>query len=111
MNQRIERINELIRQELGRLIREEIELPAESLVTITKVDTTPDMKNAGIMITTFPDNLRGTILEILRKNQHKLHLLLKKNLQTKFIPNIRFIIDEQELFANQIDKILDEISS
>lgn len=110
MSQRIERVNELIKQELSLLIREEIELPTEALVTITKVDTSPDIKNSKILITTFPNNLRGTILEILRKNQHHLHLLLKDKLQTKFIPNLKFIIDEQELFANQIDQILDEIN-
>jgi ribosome-binding factor A len=110
MSQRIERINELVRQELGRFIAEEIELPPSGLVTITRVETTPDMKVAKIFITILPDKLRGTILELLNKKTRLLHEKLKAELNTKFIPNLKFIIDEQELFANQVEQILDEIN-
>lgn len=110
MSQRTDRINELIRQELGRFILEEVELPADSLVTITKVETTPDLKTSKIYITTLPDKLRGTILELLNKRSRHLYELLKTELETKFVPNLTFVIDEQELFANQVEQILDEIN-
>jgi len=110
MPRRIESINELLKQELSRFIRQEIELPANSLVTITKVITTPDLKIAKIYITILPDKLRGTILELLNKKTRLLHEKLKEELNTKFIPNLKFLIDEQELFANQIEQILDEIN-
>jgi ribosome-binding factor A len=109
MSQRIERINELIKQELGRFIMKEVELPENSLVTISKVETTPDFKVAKVFITILPDKLRGTILEKVNKNCRLLHEILKEELNTKFIPNLHFIIDEQEIYANQIDQILDEI--
>ncbi len=109
MSQRIERINELVKQELGRFIIKDIELPANSLVTITRVETTPDMKNAKIYVTILPDKLRGTVLELLRKNRRHLYELLKAELETKIIPNFHFLMDDQEIYANQIDQILDEI--
>jgi ribosome-binding factor A len=111
MNQRTDRVNELVRQELGRIIAEEIELPPESLVTITKVMTSPDIKSSRVLITILPDRLRGSILEILKKNQHHLHKILTGSLKTKFIPNLLFSIDEQELHAQKIDQILDEINA
>lgn len=110
MSQRIERINELVRQELGGFIMREIELPENSLVTITRVETTPDMKNAKIYVTILPDNLRGTILELLKKNSRHLHELIKEKLEIKIIPNFNFLIDDQEVYATKIDRILDEIS-
>ena len=109
MSQRIERINELVRQELGRFIMREVELPENSLVTITRVETTPDMKNAKVYVTILPDNLRGTILELLRKNNRQLHELLKAEIENKIVPNFNFLIDDQEVYANKIDRILDEI--
>jgi ribosome-binding factor A len=109
MSQRIERMNELIKMELGRFILKEIEFPASSLVTISKVETTPDFKIAKVFVTILPDKLRGTILEKLNKNCRLLHEILKEELNTKFVPNLRFVIDEQELYANQIEQILDEI--
>lgn len=109
MSQRIEQINELLRVDLSRFINEEIELPENSMATITNVETTPDLKIAKIFITIFPDKLRGTILEKLNKHARLFHERLKEELNTKFIPNLKFLIDEQELYANQIDQILDEI--
>jgi len=110
MTQRTERINELVRMDLSRFIAEEVELPENGLVTITRVETTPDLKVAKIYITILPDKLRGTILELLNKKARVLHERLKDEIQTKFIPNLKFIIDEQELFANQVEQILDEIN-
>jgi ribosome-binding factor A len=110
MSLRTERVEELVKQELGRFIMEEIELPENSLVTISKVITTPDLKVAKVYITILPDKLRGTILELLNKKARLLHEKLKAELNIKIIPNLKFIIDEQEIFANQIERILDEIN-
>lgn len=109
MSQRIEKINELIRQKLAIIIRKELEFAPNSLVTITKVQTSSDLKFCKVFITVFPEYYRGTALEILRKNRGNLHKLLGNQLTTKFIPNLNFLIDEQEVFATEVDKLLDEI--
>ena len=51
MNDRINRINELIQQQLSQIIAQELELPNECLITITRVKTSPDIKNSKIFIT------------------------------------------------------------
>lgn len=110
MSLRIEKINEYILQKLGQIIIKELEFPENSLVTITKVETSPDIKYAKVYVSVLPDNFRGSVLEILRKNSHNLHEILQKQMRTKFTPNLNFQIDEQEIYASQIDKLLDEIS-
>ncbi|MBD3359766.1 MAG: hypothetical protein GF365_03630 [Candidatus Buchananbacteria bacterium] len=107
--QRTEKINQLIKQQLGQIINKEIDFPDNILTTITRVETTPDFKTAKIHLTVLPENLRGTGLEILRKNKKNLHNILKKQLKTKFTPNLKFLIDEQEIYASEIDRLLDEI--
>jgi len=109
MSQRIEKINEIIRQQLGQFIIKEIEMPPNCLVTITSVETSADIRYCKVFITVLPENMRGTALEILQKNSLLLHNLLKGSLSTKFVPNLKFQIDEQEVFAAKVDKILDEI--
>ncbi len=109
MNQRIERVNELLKQDLGRYIREEIDLPADCLVTVTDVQTAPDLKTAKVLVSIWPEKFRGTVLELLKKNSRRLHELLKEELTTKFVPNLNFLIDEQEIFATKVERILDEI--
>ncbi len=110
MSERTNKINELIKQKLGQIIIKEIEFPDNCLVTITKAETTPDIKTSKIFISVLPEKFRGTVLEILRKKGHDLHKILKSQMKTKFIPNLVFLIDEQEVFASEIDKLLDEIN-
>jgi len=110
MSQRIEKINELIRQKLSEIIIRELEFPGNALITITKVETSPDIKYCKIFITVLPDKFRGRALEILRKNRHNLRKILQKQLTTKFTPNLNFLLDEQEIFASEVDKLLDEIN-
>ena len=109
MKERVLQLNELIKRDLGAIISKEIELPDGCLVTVTRVQTTPDIKIAKIFISVLPENFRGTVLEILRKNNKNLHNQLKKQLKTKFTPNLQFLIDEQQAYANEIEKLLDEI--
>jgi len=107
MSERINKINELIKQKLGQIIIREIEFPENCLLTITRVET--DIKTSKIFVSVLPDKFRGTALEILRKNSRNLHKLLQKHLRTKFTPNLNFLIDEQEIFASEVDKLLDEL--
>jgi len=110
MSERVFKLNQLIKQQLGEIIARDLEFPSESMVTITRVETTPDIKIAKIYISVIPDNVRGTVLKILRKNTKNLHYNLRKHIKTKFTPNLQFLIDEQTVYASEIDKLLDEIS-
>jgi len=109
MSQRLQKVNELIKQILNEAMLREIEFPANSLITITRVETTPDIKSSKVSISVIPENFRGTALAILRKKSAIFHQFLKKRLVTKFTPNLKFAIDDQEVFANEVEKILDDL--
>lgn len=110
MSERVLKLNQLIKRQLGQTIVKEIEFPNNSLVTITRVETSPDIKTSKIYISVIPSKYQGSVLKILRKNSKNLYSLLKKQIKTKFTPNLHFFIDENEIFASEIDKLLDEIS-
>lgn len=48
MSRRTERVGEQIRAELARLLREEVTDPRIGMVTLTRVDLSPDFRNARI---------------------------------------------------------------
>ncbi len=110
MSQRIEKINELIRLKLSEIIKKELEFAQGELITITRIKTSPDLKSCRVFITVFPEKYRGSALEILRKKAHILRKQLNEEMTTKFTPNLNFVLDEQEVYAAQIDKLLDEIN-
>lgn len=108
---RIERINQLLQQELSQLINREIEFPEEIFITLTQVDTSPDLAQSKIFIEVIPDNKKGTALEILRENAKHFKNELYKILSIKKFPQLYFEIDQGEEKVKEIENILDQINS
>lgn len=109
MSHRILQINELIRQELGRLLLIEIDFPKNCLATITGVDTSKDLRHAKVYITVIPVSYTKKILDKLTKSSGRLQFLLNKKLTMKPLPRLSFVIDEMEKKATEIESLLDQI--
>ena len=111
MSKRTEQVSQLIQNQLGEIISREIELPEGSFITITRVEISPDLKNANVWISILPTGMRGTVLEVLRKNMGGLRKALGQRLTMRSTPKIFFRVDVTEEEAGEIEKILDEIKA
>lgn len=107
MPDRIHKINSLIRDELNKLILQEVEFPVDTFVTITGVHTTKDLHYAKIYISVLPQNHAGEVLKILKKS--RLQNLLFKKLSIKFMPKLQYATDDTEANAKDIENLLDQI--
>lgn len=54
-HRRVERLNQLLREELSRLVRRELEDPRVEMVTITDVDVSGDLRHAKVYVRTLRD--------------------------------------------------------
>jgi ribosome-binding factor A len=54
VSRRTERVSEQVRGELARLLREEVSDPRIGLVTLTRVDVSPDFGNASVFWSALP---------------------------------------------------------
>jgi len=50
MTQRMRRVNELMREVIGSTIASELEDPRIGFVTVTSVDTSPDLRSARVYV-------------------------------------------------------------
>jgi len=103
------KINELIRQQLGEIINEEIEMPANTLVTITRVSTSPDLHYARAMISVIPDEQSEPVVNLLNRRSKIFRKLLNDKITLRCIPQISFALDESERKAYELDKLLDNL--
>ena len=95
MTERTERINSLIREELSTLVREELHDPrVVGLVTITQIDTSPDLRNASAYISVLgsDDDQRGT-MQALQHARPFVRRELGRRLRLRTIPNVDFVAD------------------
>lgn len=109
MGWRVQRVNELIKREVGKIIFEEIEFPEETLVTVTRVETSPDLRGAKIYISVLPETKIKRILEILNKCTYIIQKKINNLLRMKSVPKIEFRTEEKIREAAKIEELLEEI--
>lgn len=100
-----EKLNMLLRDELGNIIDREIEFPQSSMVTLTHVVTSSDLRYATVFLSVL--NGENThVLEILEKNVYHIQQRLNKALRMRPVPRIRFAIDEEEMRRETLERSL-----
>ncbi|MDI6603098.1 MAG: 30S ribosome-binding factor RbfA [Patescibacteria group bacterium] len=108
-NKRIPRVNALIKRELSQFLLKEIEFPQDVLVTITRVETSPNLIESNVWISVFPVEKLKRILEILNKNIYFLQQKLNKRLKMRPIPRIKFLEERKTEEAGKIEEILEKL--
>lgn len=108
-NYRIQKVNELIRQQISEIISRELNIKPGVFVTISKVDTTKDLRYTRILISIFPEKETEYAVKTLEKELYSIQGRLNKKLFLKPIPKIEFVADTTEAEADNIEKILKKI--
>ena len=104
---RIERVAELIRQELAGLLGHDVDETREALVTITWVRLTPDMRIARIHVSIFPDSAdQAGIMAALERRRGRLKGDLGRVLRLKHVPDLEFRLDDTARQTQRIEEIL-----
>jgi len=93
---RIERINALLRRELGEAFfrvfaSEDLDLAA---ITVTHVTTARNLRNATVYISIMGhEHERGTILHRIARRHGELQRLVNRDLTLKYTPRLEFRLD------------------
>ena len=106
---RTDRINELLREELSVLIRNEVRDPRVGLATVTAVETSPELDHARVYITTLGDDEeKEEIVAGLQSAAGFLRGQLGRRLHLRRIPELHFQIDRVLEGAQRIESLLRE---
>ncbi len=104
---RLEKLNILLKEELSGIIARDIDA-GETLITITRVETSPDVKYAAVFVSVLGKHPLET-LEILSKEVYNIQHLLTRRLKMRPIPRIHFEIDREELNREKVEKSLSDL--
>lgn len=109
MSQRIIKLNKLIRTYLGEILQRELSLKTGVFVTISKVDTSPDLRYTRVSLSVFPFKDSDYALKTINKEKFSIQGALNRRLALKPLPRLVFQIDPTEEKADEIEKILLQI--
>lgn len=108
MSRKIEKINELIKQEISLLIEKEASNET-GLLTITSVQTTSDLRLADIWVSVY-GNENKNIESFFKEITPSIQNIINKKLNLKYVPKITFKVDKSADYVFQIDKTLKKIN-
>lgn len=106
---RIGRINEEIQRELSDLIRNLKDPRVQTLVSITRVDTTPDLRYSKIYVSVFEANRQQDVLKGLKSAGGWLRRELGARLQLRYTPELVFTLDESLKYGAHMFDLLSKL--
>jgi ribosome-binding factor A len=108
----MERLNELIRADLSDLILREVRDPRlGGLISITRVDTSPDLYTSRISVSIMDTPEQQQIaLRALNSAAAFFHRELKARLQTRRVPFLSFQLDTSIAEGAEVLALMDEVS-
>ena len=110
MTARTDRIDELLRQEIGVIVSREIADPRVGFATITSVETAPDLRHAKVLVSVIgqPADRKAAIVALGRAMPFVRHELGKR-LRLKRIPEFHLELDDTLERGTRVLQLLHEL--
>ena len=107
---RVDRIDHLLRAEIGQIIQRELKDPRIHAVTIQDVSCSADLGSARVFVSVFDDSHSvEDAVAGLRSAAGFVRRLLRERLDFKKIPELRFEVDQTLIRARHIEKLLADV--
>lgn len=101
------RVAELIQEELGRLLIREFRVPGTGIVTVTRVEMSPDLLAARVFLSVFGSPEPEGVLAGLESRKGFFRKALASRVKLKYNPALFFVLDPGPEHADRIDRIIE----
>lgn len=82
-----------------------------SMITVTTVDLSDDLKTAKILFTVLPDKAEEAASDFLKRQRSEFRDYVKKGWEMRIIPFFDFELDKGEKHRQRIDELLSQANS
>jgi ribosome-binding factor A len=106
---RVDKIEHLIKEEISLIFLYKMQDPALSLLTITNVKVSPDLKSAKIYLSVFEKEKRAVVLEKVKSSTGYIRSELAHRIRIKFVPELNFYIDDTIDYVEKIEGLIKKI--
>jgi ribosome-binding factor A len=110
MSLRLQRVRELLKREIGEVIRRQLPVNDVGLINVNDVDVAPNLHNATVFIGVLGGEAqKKKAMEALEQSRKRIQGYLGKAVVLKYTPHLRFVLDESVEKGNRILRLLDEL--
>jgi len=109
---RMRRVDEAMREVLSAAITQGLKDPRVGFVTVTSVETSPDLRHARVFVSVLgEDPQRGRTMDGLRSAHGYLQRRVARELTLKHTPTLEFLYDDSVDRSLRIQALLEEEGS
>lgn len=105
---RTEQLNEELRYRISEFLAREAEWPNNSLATVLKVETAPNLQEAKVFVSVIPANQAGSVLSVLKRLTSEMAKWLRKNMTVHSIPHFTWVLDLGEVKVDRLEQLISE---
>ena len=110
-SERMRRVDEAVREVLSDAITTQVKDPRVGFVTVTAVDTSPDLRHARVYVSVLGDETQRKLSLAGLKSAHGyLQRRVAAELRMKHTPTLDFIYDDTLDRVERVTRLLDEES-
>jgi ribosome-binding factor A len=104
------KVNSRLKRVFGEIIIREADLPIDSLVTISEVDTARNLRSAIVWISVLPLDQASKTVKKLKSQMYHLQGLVNKELNMRPLPRITLRIDHGAEHSDKIERKLADLN-
>ncbi len=119
MSTRIEKVNSLLEQEISKILVRDFSF-TDCLVTLTHVDTSPNLIQTKAYISVMPSaSAKGSgetmedktdhVIGVLNKGVYSVQQKINRTLNMRPIPKIMFVRDKEIAGASRVEELLEQL--
>ena len=107
---RVQRVRELLKRQIGEILRRELQPADGAIITVNDVDISKDLQSATVYVGIIgKDTQIKQGMDLLQKERKRIQGLVGRAVVLKYTPQLRFVLDESISRGNRVLEILDEI--
>src|SRR6266850_4803313 len=107
---RMQRVRELLKREIGEVIRREFPVSEAGLVTVNDVDVAGDLHSALVFISILGNadqQKRG--FSLLIRHRKRIQGLVARAVVLKYTPTLKFLMDDSVVRGNKVLQLIEEL--
>ena len=111
VTRRQQRINQLLRDEIDKLLRHEADDPVlASMISITGVEVTQDLQKAKVYVSFLEDDAQKEIMQRLRKAARYFRREIAERINLRRTPELEFVYDPSIARGARVLQLLREVA-
>jgi ribosome-binding factor A len=109
MSHRIDKIENLIKEEISLIFLFKLQNLDLGLITITNVRVSSDLKIAKVYISIFEKERRDEVMEKIKSKTKFIRTELASRITIKFVPELKFFLDDTLDYVEKIEGLIKKI--